>query len=508
MTDEERERRFRAERREQIKRAAQIQAETFALIKAQLEEARTRISVALASSPREFQTWRLTQLQAEVRRALGEVEARAGVAVAQGLDRSWQAGAELVTKPLAAAGIDIEPRLVALDPRLLDQLKTFQTDRIRDISSAAVSKINTEIAQAAIGTQTPFEAASKVAAHLGGAEDRARTIVRLELGTAYSAAGHQRMAQAIKAGVKGLRKQWRRSGKLHPRLTHELADGQVTEVDQPFMVGGKPIMFPRDPAAPIGERINCGCGLLPFMAHWRLDQPGQKPYTDAERAASRAVRQSDQIRADTERQQAATPPDALAATTQAARAYVVDQGRRTGHEHLVAVDERTGEVVERRTDGRRSSVSFGDGLMALMRDPQRSLAFHHNHPSSSALSQPDVLVLDSFPGAAAIAAYGHDGGFTEIRRGPRWGERKFKSFVLLVDEVTRRELQRRVNDRDLAPGDATALHAWLRLVILEKSGLASTRAEPGSAWAGLIADATWVDDFATRVAKQLMERAP
>lgn len=299
--DQDRDRRFKAERAAQLRRAAEIQAATFAEIQGQLAEAQKRIAAALAATPSDFQTWRLTQLQAEVRQAVAEVEARAGLAISAGLDKSWSAGADLVTKPLAAAGVDIEARLVALDTRLLDQLKVFQTDRLRDIGATAISKINTELAQAAIGTQTPFEAASKVATHLGGAEDRARTIVRLELGTAYSAAGHQRMAQALKAGVKGLQKQWRRSGKRHPRITHELADGQVQEIDKPFLVGGKPIMFPRDPAAPIGERINCGCALLPFMSHWRVETPREKPYTPAELATNTAARQVEQIRADAEK---------------------------------------------------------------------------------------------------------------------------------------------------------------------------------------------------------------
>ncbi|MFZ2868715.1 phage minor head protein [Zavarzinia sp.] len=322
--DKDRDRRFKAERAAQLRRAAEIQAATFAEIQGHLAEAQTRIAAALAATPSDFQTWRLTQLQAEVRRAIADVEGRAGQAISGGLDKSWTAGAELVTKPLAAAGVDIEARLVALDPRVLEQLKSFQTDRLRDIGTAAVAKINTEIAQAAIGTQTPFEAASKVATHLGGAEDRARTIVRLELGTAYSAAGHQRMAQALKAGVKGLEKQWRRSGKRHPRITHELADGQVQEIDKPFLVGGIQIMFPRDPAAPIGERINCGCGLLPFMRHWRVENPREKPYTPAELATNTAARQVEQIRADAEK---ATSGAAAAARQMATLEAALGPGR-------------------------------------------------------------------------------------------------------------------------------------------------------------------------------------
>ncbi len=52
-----------------------------------------------------------------------------------------------------------------------------------------------------------------------GGRSRGLTVVRTELGRAYSVAGQARMAQAMEE-LPGLRKQWRRSGKIHSRLTH------------------------------------------------------------------------------------------------------------------------------------------------------------------------------------------------------------------------------------------------------------------------------------------------
>lgn len=43
-----------------------------------------------------------------------------------------------------------------------------------------------------------------------------------------------------------MKKQWRRSGKVHSRATHDLADGQVVGVDEKFQVGGEELRFPRD----------------------------------------------------------------------------------------------------------------------------------------------------------------------------------------------------------------------------------------------------------------------
>ena len=43
-------------------------------------------------------------------------------------------------------------------------------------------------------------------------------------------------------------------------------------------------MFPRDPAAPPGETINCGCQSLPWMEDWDVQHPGRREYTPEELA--------------------------------------------------------------------------------------------------------------------------------------------------------------------------------------------------------------------------------
>jgi hypothetical protein len=111
---------------------------------------------------------------------------------------------------------------------------------------------------------------------------RALTIVRTELGRAYSVASHQRKTQAAEY-LPGLKKQWRRSGKVHSRVAHDTIDGQIRDVDQPFTLGnGKQLMFPRDPQADVAETINCGCDELPYMESWDVKTPGRKPFSAEE----------------------------------------------------------------------------------------------------------------------------------------------------------------------------------------------------------------------------------
>ena len=51
-------------------------------------------------------------------------------------------------------------------------------------------------------------------------------------------------------------------------------------------MNGVALMYPRDPAGPPGETINCGCSSLPFMEVWEVSDPGRRPFTDEELARS------------------------------------------------------------------------------------------------------------------------------------------------------------------------------------------------------------------------------
>lgn len=290
MTNGERRKRFLAERARRLRAGIAIQVDTLGEILRLLKSAATQIKASLAGVPSDFDAWRLPQLQGEVRRAIGSIEGQLSDSLTGGMDRSWEAGQALLDAPLAAAGIDIAPHLVALDTRVLMAMRSFSTDRIRDIGATAVNRVNAEIAFAAIGTQTPFQAAQKVDGIIGGGIDRAGSIVRTELGAAYSLATQARMEQAVPM-LPGLEKQWRRSGKLHPRLSHDAIDGQVQPVNKPFVLArGIHLMCPRDPKAPIGERINCGCSQLPYMRSWEMITPGRKPYSEQELRTSAVAR--------------------------------------------------------------------------------------------------------------------------------------------------------------------------------------------------------------------------
>jgi hypothetical protein len=276
-TTAERTRAFNAARLAEI--SAQIalikdtEGEIVRLLKAAAEE----IARTLAGAPTEFQSWRLTQLKAEVTRVLGEFQAAATARASDAMGKSWDAGLALVDKPLEAASVAYSP--VALDGTALQGMRAFTTAKIGGVSAEIVNKVNGELANVMLGMQTPHEAMTKVRDLIGsGGEKRATTIVRTELGRAWSTATQARMEQASDQ-VKGLMKQWRRSGKRLARHEHEAIDGQIRKVDEPFLLGDVTLMYPRDPKGPAKHTINCGCMSLPYMASWEVVHPKEQPFS-------------------------------------------------------------------------------------------------------------------------------------------------------------------------------------------------------------------------------------
>ncbi|MGQ0545548.1 MAG: hypothetical protein ACT4P3_09485 [Betaproteobacteria bacterium] len=264
MTPAERKRAFDRARAAVVRGRTSLMRSTRDDLVRLLKAAEGAIREQLASQPTDYQQWSLPQLSSEIRRTLDEFARDGGARISGAAGDAWSLGRELTEKPLVSAmpEASVASALPMLETTQLAAMRAFMIDRVKDIGVDAANKITAELGLVAIGAQSPSDAIGRVAEILGEASRaRATTIVRTELGRAFSTAAQLRLEQA--AGVvPGLKKQWRRSGKLHPRLHHDLADGQVREVNEPFVLkplGRAPVelMYPRDPAAPASETINC-----------------------------------------------------------------------------------------------------------------------------------------------------------------------------------------------------------------------------------------------------------
>lgn len=269
--------RFAAERTAQLQRKIRLLSDTEGEILRLMQQALDRIQTLLAGQPSAAEQWMLPQLQAQVRQAMQEFTAGGGAALSSALGDAWGAGLDLIDAPLAAAGL-ARGMAPYLDNRQLLAMRAFTTDRIADVGAQAVNRINTQLGLTVLGAQTPSDAVGAIRDILGeSSRSRALMITRTSLPQAYSSASYARLQQQAEL-VPALQKQWRASGKRHPRHNHHVADGQIQPVDKPFNLGGVKLMYPHDPKAPAKEVINCGCTLLPIIADWgdAMASPGRK----------------------------------------------------------------------------------------------------------------------------------------------------------------------------------------------------------------------------------------
>lgn len=89
-----------------------------------------------------------------------------------------------------------------------------------------------------------------------------------------------------------------------------------------------------------------------------------------------------------------------------AQQAVLERGRATGIEHLVALDKDGNAMVWGR--GIRNNIQPPERLLSAALDPNAEIVIHHNHPLNSALSGGDIAMF-AFPGVASVWAHGHDG---------------------------------------------------------------------------------------------------
>ena len=85
--------------------------------------------------------------------------------------------------------------------------------------------------------------------------NRSRVIARTEVISSSNAGSRYAAKQT---GLK-LKKEWVATADKRTRDTHEKADGQIKDIDEPYEVGNSSLMFPGDPSGKAEEVIQCRC---------------------------------------------------------------------------------------------------------------------------------------------------------------------------------------------------------------------------------------------------------
>ena len=264
------ERRFAAAARRETGAVDRIERTTLNRVVQRLRQARYAINERIADASG-FQVEHLTAMRGQITTVLNEFADTWNHEFLRTADAVEDAATALVTRPLGVLGFEIGAPM--LPGQLMDVLVGFSANKIKGLTAEAIDKVDTLLTLAISGGQskTAFTNSLKdllpSPAGAGSIAARARRIIRTEINRIHSTVTHARMTQASNT-VKGLRKYWLSAGDLHVRPSHVRAgqsygpDNAIL-VNQPFFVGGFKAMFPRDPALPAAEVVNCRCRNIP-----------------------------------------------------------------------------------------------------------------------------------------------------------------------------------------------------------------------------------------------------
>ena len=232
-----------------------------------LKQSMEEINRVLANSPSEFETWHLEKVKRELKQLLKDASNQAAMATGSQLKDAYELGGQLVEQPLLVTGTMAKGMMPVLNVSQLEKMSAFTTGKIKDIATELLPRMNTELSFVMTGVKNPFEAAKAIDGIANIGMNRALMITRTETGRAFSSATQTRLEDANEF-IPDMQKKWKGSGKAMPRPSHAAADGQIVSVNESFSIGGIPMRFPKDPIAPIGEVVNCGCTVLPHHPSW------------------------------------------------------------------------------------------------------------------------------------------------------------------------------------------------------------------------------------------------
>lgn len=237
----------------------------------------------------------------------------------------------------------------------------------------------------------------------------------------------------------GLEKfRWLHSHKKHPRPEHVARDGTV--------YAWKSDVGKNDPP---GRAIRCGCKAQPVL--------------DFEEGADAATGSTPSATGSTPAARSA--PKTNKQRDQAARDYVLKNGRKEGVEFLSAYDAVTG-VSYGTMRGGFDYCEFSPELVRAAESAKARAVVHHNHPRSSSLSYVDVSLLEQ-PGIDTVWAHGNNGSkFGARKLKQRLDARKLKT----VHEATYAKLKPLVGAGVVEVEAAQLLHSHLTWLVMRDRG--------------------------------------
>ena len=270
LSKRERNKKLLAEVKAQLKNKTALLNDAERAMLELLELAFANIIKLLDAQPSDYQQWYLPQISRQIEAILSEFVQTGTVQAEAHLLKGNNLGADAISSPLSAAGLQrVTQAVPVLVPQQLQALNQFTATRIKDVAREFGSYIDGQIGLVLVGSQSQHQAMAAIKEKIELPRYRIRTIMRTNLSQIYSSAQAARMEQ-LKPILPGMKKRWLKSGKFHARESHRRANRQVADIEKPFLIGGVKMMRPHDPKAPAKEVINCGCTMVVYMESWEV----------------------------------------------------------------------------------------------------------------------------------------------------------------------------------------------------------------------------------------------
>lgn len=238
-----------------------------------LQQARREVLAELLAPHGRFDDFRFRSMLGVIDRAIGDASIRGGLKAVAAVEDSWKLGLDF--------GAASTPKSVLYDvsPEMLKAISAVTKDSVNDIWQEAGRAIKTVVRRSVLGVDNLTDSIRRLSKGLrdpktfGTVETRAEMIIRTEVNRTFAMASDAQMgeaAKAMQAGGLSLKKYWLTADDSRVREAHEEAGQRYSKAnaipeDQPYIVGGEPMMYPLDPSASVGQTINCRCVSVPVV---------------------------------------------------------------------------------------------------------------------------------------------------------------------------------------------------------------------------------------------------
>ena len=242
-----------------------------------LRRVHTEVLAEIAKGGSEFDLMVLRRLVSAIELRIADFQRELNRVFEERLRGSIKLGEQMADTPLRSAAPNLHTGF-GVSSQTAQVAAQYSARLINGLGRSLQEKIDSILTRAALGGLKPSDAINQIGSKFNSKSigdgpfksifSRAETIVRTEVLRIQSIATHARLLaqrESLKRSGYTLRKRWLSAHDPRVRPSHLAADGQVQELEEPFLVGGEELIYPRDPNGSGGNTVRCRCIEAPVI---------------------------------------------------------------------------------------------------------------------------------------------------------------------------------------------------------------------------------------------------